>query len=356
MRWLPWKGKKKELDEKNRERGFNPGAGKKDEKETRTSSSGASSNKEPAPSGVKKQPEKKAARPDALLTPCYRGDVDKVAELLATKADTTVCDALGNSPLHLAAFNGHVEVMKLLLDAGANPNVENGEKDTPLYMAVLSNKIECVKLMAEKDIQFNCSNVEGFAPLHYSAGEGNLAISEYLVEACGADPVAPDNLGLTPSFCAVLQGRHDVTQYLLQIAPETVLMRNMASDTMLHCALKAQHVDKELVRLLLRFHSDLASVGADKMTCEQMMAARHMEDLVEYGKTVAGGGGGSAQPGGEAQPAKPDPPPAAQVPAQIPWMKKYLSGYIESHGASEMPSKPAFSDPDLQDEWMHGKN
>eukprot|EP00961_Rhodomonas_salina_P032847 442566-Rhodomonas_salina.6 len=27
-----------------------------------------------------------------------------------------------------------------------------------------------------------------------------------------------------------------------------------------------QHVDKELVRLLLRFHSDLASVGADKMT------------------------------------------------------------------------------------------
>eukprot|EP00961_Rhodomonas_salina_P032846 442566-Rhodomonas_salina.5 len=31
------------------------------------------------------------------------------------------------------------------------------------------------------------------------------------------------------------------------------------------------------------------------------MAARHMEDLVEYGKTVAGGGGGSAQPGGEAQ-------------------------------------------------------
>lgn len=25
--------------------------------------------------------------------------------------------------------------------------------------------------------------------------------------------------GLTPSFCAVLQGRHDVTQYLLQIAP-----------------------------------------------------------------------------------------------------------------------------------------
>eukprot|EP00961_Rhodomonas_salina_P032849 442566-Rhodomonas_salina.8 len=268
MRWLPWKGKKKELDEKNRERGFNPGAGKKDEKETRTSSSGASSNKEPAPSGVKKQPEKKAARPDALLTPCmpaefhrmlrgYRGDVDKVAELLATKADTTVCDALGNSPLHLAAFNGHVEVhattpdvlvtfasktltasgprqsqsrptvnqkrvMKLLLDAGANPNVENGEKDTPLYMAVLSNKIECVKLMAEKDIQFNwhapagffrtavvlersanskplscgrSSNVEGFAPLHYSAGEGNLAISEYLVEACGADPVAPDNLG-----------------------------------------------------------------------------------------------------------------------------------------------------------------
>jgi hypothetical protein len=45
---------------------------------------------------------------------------------------------------------------------------------------------------------FCSSNVEGFAPLHYAAGEGNLEISQYLVEACDSDPVAPDNLGTRP--------------------------------------------------------------------------------------------------------------------------------------------------------------
>jgi hypothetical protein len=49
--------------------------------------------------------------------------------------------------------------------------------------------------------------VEGFSPLHYAAGEGFLDITRYLVEECGGDPEVPDNLGLTPGFCAVLQAR-----------------------------------------------------------------------------------------------------------------------------------------------------
>ena len=67
------------------------------------------------------------------------------------------------------------------------------------------------------DESFNCANVEGFTPLHYAAGEGNLNITKYLVEACGCDPEFPDNLGLTPGFCSVLQGRKEVSEYLLQV-------------------------------------------------------------------------------------------------------------------------------------------
>lgn len=57
----------------------------------------------------------------------------------------------------------------------------------------------------------------GFTPLHYAAGEGNMQITKYLVEACECDPEFPDNLGLTPGFCAVLQGRKEVAEYLLQV-------------------------------------------------------------------------------------------------------------------------------------------
>ena len=135
--------------------------------------------------------------------------------------------------------------------------------------------------------------MEGFSPLHYAAGEGFLEITRYLVEKCGADPEVPDNLGLTPGFCAVLQvpahrrralnrpdrpesrvrparpprptcnasrpagdggpaaprgdgraaagqGRADVADYLLRSSPRGVHARNVSSDTMLHCALKVR--------------------------------------------------------------------------------------------------------------------
>jgi len=41
-------------------------------------------------------------------------------------------------------------------------------------------------------------------------GEGNLSVTRFLVEECTADVDAKDKLGLTPAFCAVLQGRVEV--------------------------------------------------------------------------------------------------------------------------------------------------
>ena len=85
------------------------------------------------------------------------------------------------------------------------------------------------------DESFNCANVEGFTPLHYAAGEGNLNITKYLVEACGCDPEFPDNLGLTPGFCSVLQGRKEVSEYLLQVW-------SLISAFYVHCACEESFV------------------------------------------------------------------------------------------------------------------
>ena len=42
----------------------------------------------------------------------YRGDAEKVEELIELKTNLHATDALGNSPLHLAAFNGHAKVIR----------------------------------------------------------------------------------------------------------------------------------------------------------------------------------------------------------------------------------------------------
>jgi ankyrin repeat protein len=47
-----------------------------------------------------------------VLCTGYRGDADKVQELVNMKANLHSTDALGNSPLHLAAFNGHLKVIR----------------------------------------------------------------------------------------------------------------------------------------------------------------------------------------------------------------------------------------------------
>ena len=47
-----------------------------------------------------------------MLCTGYRGDAEKVQELVNMKANLHSTDALGNSPLHLAAFNGHLKVIR----------------------------------------------------------------------------------------------------------------------------------------------------------------------------------------------------------------------------------------------------
>mmetsp|Transcript_40144 Transcript_40144/g.78701 ORF Transcript_40144/g.78701 Transcript_40144/m.78701 type:complete len:350 (+) Transcript_40144:139-1188(+) len=341
MGWLPWKKKKSELEQNDRQRNvppmvktLNPPAGSQPAVDQRVHESEGGAVK-PA----KKLPD------DAILTPSYRGDVDRVRELLSGSfgnVDIHSCDALGNTALHLAAFNGHLEVMRELIKGGADPNMTNGEKDTALYMAVLSNDIECVQTIAECDIEFNCTNIEGFTPLHYAAGEGNLEIVRYLVEQCEAETEIPDNLGLTPGFCAVLQGRQEVAEYLLSTNPEGVMARNMSSDTMLHCALKA-NAPKALVKLLIDHGADLSAVGADNMTCEKMLLSRGHNDLLA--SATASHATSTPQVAKAAASDKPRP----TGPAQIPWMKKYISCYIDT--GSAMPNKPTFKDTNLHDEW-----
>ena len=95
-----------------------------------------------------------------LLEALYRGDDERVSELLAGEPELNVFEAAafgrterlrelldedpsqanafgddGFQPLGLACFFGHVEAARLLLDRGADPNLEQGGGFTALDSA-----------------------------------------------------------------------------------------------------------------------------------------------------------------------------------------------------------------------------
>jgi hypothetical protein len=95
MGWLPWKKKKSELEEKDRQRNVPPlnySQGSKDNTPTKRSGPtyiGGNENHTAAErAAAAGTPAKKGLPSDAILTPCYRGDTEKVRELLSGKLGT----------------------------------------------------------------------------------------------------------------------------------------------------------------------------------------------------------------------------------------------------------------------------
>lgn len=93
--------------------------------------------------------------PDAIKHPlveaAFRGQTERVRELLADGADITVRDWREYNALHWAAMGGSAEIVQLLLDHGADIHATTGKSDrdglTALSMAAASDEKEVVRIL-----------------------------------------------------------------------------------------------------------------------------------------------------------------------------------------------------------------
>lgn len=79
--------------------------------------------------GCSKEPFEKG--PPPLLAAVVEGDLDKVAQLLESGADTNAVDENGNTALHIAAEYDDVEMIQLLAKHGADFSIMNYRRSTP---------------------------------------------------------------------------------------------------------------------------------------------------------------------------------------------------------------------------------
>ena len=209
--------------------------------------------------------------PDDIFSASVLGRVQRVAELLAGDPSlANARDAIGCTPLFLAAWTGYPVVVERLLQAGADPNVRSRAGQTPLdtsvthiwegeqstvarllleyganpsfFAACVVGSSEHVKRYLEDDLALvNQPFDQGGSPLEVAAEAGHVEVGTLLVQA-GAE---------VDIFSAASLGRQVQVEAFLRHDPALLdAKRRMGGYRPLHCAAECGH--PEVVRRLIQ--------------------------------------------------------------------------------------------------------
>ena len=136
----------------------------------------------------------------------------KAASLLvdAPKVNLNAFNALGESPLMLAALKGHLALSEKLVKKGADVNKTGW---TPLHYAASNGHVEVIKLLLENHAYIDAESPNGSTPLMMASMYGNAQSVKLLLDE-GADPLLKNQIGLTALQFAQRAERPDSAELL----------------------------------------------------------------------------------------------------------------------------------------------
>ena len=161
--------------------------------------------------------------------------------------------AMGATPLLLAAHQGQLEIVKYLItEAHANMNQgDTSNGDTPLIRAAGHSQLSVVKyLIAEAHADVSQADSKGNTPLITAAMNGALEVVKYLVAEAHADVNQAAGNGGTALMLAAYQGYIEVVKYLITEAHADVKKADSTGHTPLMLAANQGHLT--VVRFLLQ--------------------------------------------------------------------------------------------------------
>ncbi len=184
----------------------------------------------------------------------YRGSLNMIGELLESLASPNARDDGGSSPLHVATLQGRLDATRLLIDHRASVDARNKNGETPLHLAVQRNSPPLVRLLVERLADVDAQDFKGIAPLHRAVSRGRMEIVRILVGR-GANVMIEDEYQRQPLATAARNGDLELVELLLDHGAD-VNGRDAWLNTPLSVA-TSRSVSPEMVRFLLEKGADV---------------------------------------------------------------------------------------------------
>ena len=135
---------------------------------------------------------------------------------------------LGHTPLWAASYSGHFEVVKFLVEeAEANIHIQSSMQSTPFVISCQQGNLEIVKYLRSKDDKLSetISNVDGYDNdgakcLHMACLNGHLDIVDYILNLFPTLINIRNQFGQSPLWLASHNGSFEVVKHLIDKGAE----------------------------------------------------------------------------------------------------------------------------------------
>lgn len=172
-----------------------------------------------------------------FLRQCSTVSVEEIKKLLADGADVNLPDDKGVTPLMLVVHKfDNPELVQFLINSGASVSVRDESGRTALMTAIAGNQTNNVKTLIKNGSNVNAQTVQGgWWPLMFACEKSDIDIEIVvaLLDA-GAMPNASNHDGMCPLQAAIIHGRADVAELLIQhqaqITPAVVNLAKFCKD------------------------------------------------------------------------------------------------------------------------------
>lgn len=140
-----------------------------------------------------------------------------VEMLLARGANINYVNAVGETPICLAAKNGYEDIFKLLIDSGALINPTEPEHKMPLSLAIMKRHNNIVKLLLENGAKVDEKDGSiGKTPLSLAASHTDQSILRLILEHKAEVHANDYKITKSPFLSAIMDGNKDYVQSCLR--------------------------------------------------------------------------------------------------------------------------------------------